>query len=86
MAMSDMLPEIVLFGASMTEWSFREETQGLGWVLEKKYAGKTMVVNGGIMHSSAGACSEIKISFRSHADWQQAKQGTQLNLRSWPIY
>ncbi|KAF7671767.1 hypothetical protein GT037_010289 [Alternaria burnsii] len=54
MAMSDMLPEIVLFGASMTEWSFREETQGLGWFLEKKYAGKTMVANEGFMHSSAG--------------------------------
>ncbi|CAN9284922.1 unnamed protein product [Alternaria alternata] len=38
--MSDMLPEIVLFGASMTEWSFREETQGLGWFLEIKVCGQ----------------------------------------------
>lgn len=59
MAMSNMLPEIVLFGASMTEWSFREETQGLGWFLEKKYAGKTRVANEGIMHSSVGVCSEV---------------------------
>jgi hypothetical protein len=40
MAMSDMLPEIVLYGASMTEWSFREQTQGLGWFLEKKVWGQ----------------------------------------------
>lgn len=42
------LPEIILFGASMTEWSFSEETQGLGWFLEKMYEGKVRVVNEGI--------------------------------------
>ena len=42
------LPEIVVFGASMAEWSFREETQGYGWFLEKTYAGKARVVNEGI--------------------------------------
>ncbi|EAT83691.1 hypothetical protein SNOG_08523 [Parastagonospora nodorum SN15] len=37
MADTKQLPEIVLFGASMTQWSFREETQGLGWFLGKIY-------------------------------------------------
>jgi hypothetical protein len=48
MADTKQLPEIVLFGASMTEWSFREKTQGLGWFLEKMYAGKARVLNEGI--------------------------------------
>jgi hypothetical protein len=48
MATSEVLPEIVLFGASTTEWSFGEKTQGFGWFLEKKYAGKARVVNEGI--------------------------------------
>ena len=42
------LPEIVVFGASMAEWSFREKTQGYGLFLEKMYAGKARVVNEGI--------------------------------------
>jgi hypothetical protein len=42
------LPEFVLFGASMTEWSFDEATQGLGWFLQTKYAGKVKVLNEGI--------------------------------------
>jgi len=42
------LPEIVVFGASMAEWSFKEKTQGYGWFLEKMYAGKAWVVNEGI--------------------------------------
>jgi hypothetical protein len=48
MASSELLPEIVLFGASMTEWSFKEKTQGFGWFLAKKYAGKARVINEGI--------------------------------------
>lgn len=42
------LPEWVLFGASMTEWSFGESTQGLGWFLQKTYDSKVRVVNEGI--------------------------------------
>jgi hypothetical protein len=42
------LPEFVLFGASMTEWSFDAETQGPGWFLETRYEGKVRVVNKGI--------------------------------------
>jgi hypothetical protein len=42
------LPEFVLFGASMTEWSFDAETQGPGWFLGARYEGKIRVVNEGI--------------------------------------
>ena len=48
MATLQSLPNIVLFGASMTEWGFKEKTQGFGWFLEKKYPGKARVVNEGI--------------------------------------
>jgi hypothetical protein len=48
MASPGALPEIVLFGASMTEWSFKEKTQGVGWFLEKKYSGKAKILNEGI--------------------------------------
>jgi hypothetical protein len=41
-------PEFVLFGASMTEWSFDEETHGFGWFLGTRYEGKVRVVNEGI--------------------------------------
>lgn len=41
------MAKIVLFGASMTEWSFKEKTQGIGWFLENKYLGKARVVNEG---------------------------------------
>ena len=44
----EMLPEFVLFGASMTEWSFDEKTEGLGWFLRQKYTGKVNVLNEGI--------------------------------------
>ncbi|KAF2188187.1 SGNH hydrolase [Zopfia rhizophila CBS 207.26] len=39
------LPEIVLFGDSLTQWAFDELTGGFGWVLEQKYAGKAEVFN-----------------------------------------
>jgi len=41
------LPQIILFGDSLTEWSFDEATAGFGWVLENKYAGKAEIVNEG---------------------------------------
>ncbi|KAI0590442.1 GDSL-like Lipase/Acylhydrolase family protein [Pyrenophora tritici-repentis] len=41
------LPEIVVFGASMAEWSFDRNTQGYGWLLENIYAGKARVANEG---------------------------------------
>jgi hypothetical protein len=44
---SNRLPEIVLFGDSLTEWSFDDSTQGFGLHLEKLYAGKARVVNEG---------------------------------------
>jgi hypothetical protein len=47
MSVSKQLPEFVLFGDSLTEWSFDESTQGFGLFLEKKYAGKARVVNEG---------------------------------------
>jgi hypothetical protein len=40
-------PEFVLFGDSLTEWSFDDETRGFGWFLEWQYAGKARIVNEG---------------------------------------
>ena len=46
--MSDKkLPEFVLFGDSLTEWGFEDETRGWGWVLEQEYDGKARIVNEG---------------------------------------
>ncbi|KAF2744197.1 SGNH hydrolase [Sporormia fimetaria CBS 119925] len=42
------LPQIVLFGASLTQWSFNEHDRGFGWVLTNKYEGKAEVVNEGV--------------------------------------
>jgi hypothetical protein len=47
MSSSKKSPEIILFGASMVEWGFKEKTQGLGWFLEKTYRGKANVLNEG---------------------------------------
>ncbi|KAH4895751.1 hypothetical protein HBI81_157330 [Parastagonospora nodorum] len=44
---SNRLPEIVLFGDSLTEWSFDDSTQGFGLHLEKMYAGKARILNEG---------------------------------------
>lgn len=49
MTSSGNVPEFVLFGASMIEWSFEEETQGLGYLLRKKYAGKYNILNEGTL-------------------------------------
>jgi lysophospholipase L1-like esterase len=48
-AMVKKLPQIVLFGDSLTEWAFDESTAGFGWVLEKKYAGKAEIINEGML-------------------------------------
>lgn len=45
--MAKNLPEFVLFGASMVEWSFDERTQGFGWFLENMYKDKVVVLNEG---------------------------------------
>lgn len=50
MAAKKELPQIILFGDSLTEWSFDESTEGFGWVLRNKYAGKAEIVNEGMMH------------------------------------
>jgi hypothetical protein len=47
MTSQKQLPEFVLFGDSLTEWSFSETTQGFGLFLEGKYAGKATMVNEG---------------------------------------
>lgn len=47
LATEKALPKFVLFGASLTEWSFSEETEGFGWFLQKTYKGKAEVVNKG---------------------------------------
>ncbi|KAH9882091.1 hypothetical protein J1614_001263 [Plenodomus biglobosus] len=41
------LPEFILFGDSLTEWSFDEDTQGFGWHLRQRYAGLVNVVDEG---------------------------------------
>lgn len=52
---SNRLPEIVLFGDSLTEWSFDDSTQGFGLHLEKLYAGKARIFNEG-RYSSLSLC------------------------------
>ena len=47
MAADTILPEFILFGDSLTEWSFSEDTQGFGLFLEKQYEGKVNMVNEG---------------------------------------
>lgn len=45
--MDSNMPEFVLFGDSITEWSFDTLTEGFGLFLEKKYEGKAVIVNEG---------------------------------------
>jgi hypothetical protein len=42
-----IMPQFVLFGASLTEWSFSETTQGFGHFLQQKYQYKVAIVNEG---------------------------------------
>jgi len=44
---STKLPEFILFGDSLTEWSFDAETRGFGLFLEKTYKSKAAIVNEG---------------------------------------
>jgi hypothetical protein len=46
------LPAFVLFGDSLTEWSFDETTQGFGLYLEQKYEGKARMMNEGMFSIS----------------------------------
>jgi lysophospholipase L1-like esterase len=46
---SAKLPQIVLFGDSLTEWGFDSDTQGFGWYLEEWYKGKAEIVNEGTL-------------------------------------
>jgi hypothetical protein len=41
------IPEFVLFGDSLTEWSFDNSTRGFGLFLSEQYAGKAHIVNEG---------------------------------------
>ena len=41
------LPQIVLFGDSISEWSFLEEDRGTGWVLQQMYEDVAEVLNEG---------------------------------------
>jgi hypothetical protein len=40
-------PEFVLFGDSLTEWSFDDSTQGFGLFLSEQYAEKARIMNEG---------------------------------------
>lgn len=42
-----ILPRIVLFGDSLTAWSFDENTQGFGWYLRSWYKDKAEIDNEG---------------------------------------
>tara|TARA_R110002003_G_scaffold152_5_gene13615 strand:+ start:2110 stop:2256 length:147 start_codon:yes stop_codon:yes gene_type:complete len=48
MTSSNALPEFVLFGDSLTEWSFDDATLGYGQHLERLYHGKVEIVNEGL--------------------------------------
>ncbi|CAO2654742.1 Nn.00g114750.m01.CDS01 [Neocucurbitaria sp. VM-36] len=47
MTSSNKSPEFVLFGDSLTEWSFDEATSGFGWFLEREYHDRCKIVNEG---------------------------------------
>ncbi len=47
MAAPKALPEFILFGDSLTEWSFSEKTEGFGLFLERSYADTVTIVNEG---------------------------------------
>jgi hypothetical protein len=44
---SNQVPRFILFGDSLTEWSFDSSTQGFGWYLTELYKGKAEMVNEG---------------------------------------
>jgi hypothetical protein len=44
---TEKLPQIICFGASISEWSF-DTDKGFGLELQLKYAGKADVVNQGM--------------------------------------
>ncbi len=48
-------PEFVLFGDSLTEWSFDEHNEGFGWYLERKYQQKAQIHNEGTETSYSGS-------------------------------
>ncbi|OCK73729.1 SGNH hydrolase [Lepidopterella palustris CBS 459.81] len=48
MASTDQLPNIILFGDSLTEWGFYEDNRGFGWAMEQHFAGKANVLNKGL--------------------------------------
>ncbi|KAF2201240.1 SGNH hydrolase [Delitschia confertaspora ATCC 74209] len=60
-----MLPQIILFGDSLTEWSFDKDTRGFGWVLENKYKGKAEIVNEG---AAGYTSSRLKPAFERIID------------------
>lgn len=47
MAETKKLPQIICFGASISEWSF-DTDKGFGRELQQRYAGKAEVVNQGM--------------------------------------
>jgi lysophospholipase L1-like esterase len=75
MAQSKKLPQIVLFGDSLTEWSFDEETRGFGLVLEERYKGKAKIVNEGNTTYTALVLVHVLTRY-------QARQGMSSNSNS----
>ncbi|USP75974.1 hypothetical protein yc1106_03248 [Curvularia clavata] len=54
------MPQFVLFGDSLTEWSFDEVDQGFGWFLQQKYRYKAAILNEG---KAGGTSSDQKEAF-----------------------
>jgi len=46
-SVANKMPDFVLFGDSLTQWSFSEETQGFGLFLRQQYQHKVRIVNEG---------------------------------------
>jgi hypothetical protein len=60
-----MLPEIILFGDSLTAWSFDEQTSGFGLALLEAYEGVVTVKNEGkSLITISGRTYVVLTSFR----------------------
>ncbi len=62
------LPKVILFGDSLTDWSFEDDTYGFGAVLTDHYSGRAEVVNQGI--------ATILPLLETHADFIQGFAGS----------
>lgn len=67
---SKELPHFVLFGDSLTQWSFDEKTEGFGWYLEKWYKDKVEIENEGMpFRASQSQCGTQTRSHMARKEW-----------------